>query len=67
MIHFVKNLSEHPRKILQCGLDENVIKEWDCLNECARQLNIHAGHIGECAKGKRKTAGGFKWKYIDLF
>lgn len=23
------------------------------------------GHIGACANGKRKTAGGYKWKFIE--
>lgn len=40
-------------KYIQCFVS---IKE-------AKTLNINASHISENAKGKRKTAGGFVWKY----
>jgi hypothetical protein len=30
-----------------------------------RKTGINYSHICECAKGKRKTAGGFKWGYAD--
>jgi hypothetical protein len=53
------------KKILQCDLKGNVIKEWDCIRECARQLNILNGNIVNCAKGKKPTAYGYIWKYKD--
>jgi hypothetical protein len=28
-----------------------------------KELKIDQCHIGEVCKGKRKTAGGFKWEY----
>lgn len=40
---------------------ENVIAEFPSINEVKRQLGLT--HISECCKGKRNTAGGFKWKY----
>ncbi len=31
-----------------------------------RKTGICCSHISECAKGKRKTAGGMRWKYATL-
>ena len=33
------------------------------MHEVERKLNISNSHISACCKGKRKTAGGYKWKY----
>lgn len=30
-----------------------------------RKTGINYSHISECASGKRKTAGGFKWGYAE--
>ena len=46
-------------------IDKNtleVIKVWDSLSEVERQLNIPVTNISNVCKGKRKTAGGYKWK-----
>lgn len=40
-----------------------VIKKWDSAAEANRQTGIHFSHISDCCRGKRKTAGGFIWKY----
>ena len=40
---------------------ENVIAEFPSINEVKRQLGLT--HISECCKGKRNTAGGYKWQY----
>lgn len=41
-----------------------VIKTWDCIREVQYELGICAINIISCCKGRRKTAGGFKWRYI---
>lgn len=66
MQHALKNKLKPTKSILQCDLEGNVIKEWDCIRGCARQLNIPNQHIIRCAKGIRKTAHGYKWKYKDI-
>lgn len=34
--------------------------------EASRQTGIHQGHISECIKGKRKSAGGCHWaKFVE--
>ena len=66
MQHALKNKLKPTKSILQCDLEGNVIKEWGCIRECARQLNIPNQHIVRCARGRRKTAYGYVWKYKDI-
>lgn len=46
-------------------LDKNLvfIKEWKSIKEAATKLNINKHHIGQVCKNKRKSSGGYKWKY----
>ena len=48
--------------IQQYDLNNILIKEWPSAKEVQRQLGINAASIGKCINGKRKTAGGYKWK-----
>lgn len=54
------------RKVCQIeiGTDE-IIKIWDRIKFASDELSIAATHITRVCKGKRKTAGGFKWKYAE--
>ena len=47
--------------ILQFSKDGTFIKEWQSARDAERQLGIT--HICHCLKGKRKSAGGYIWKY----
>lgn len=38
-------------------------KTYESINEAERSLNIH--HIGDVCNGKRKSAGGFTFKYVS--
>lgn len=55
------------RRILQYDLDGNKIKEWDCIVDAAKQLNIDKANIGHCCSHKENhnSAGGFIWRYIE--
>ena len=52
-------------RVVQLSLDGKEIKMWDCMADITKELKIGQAHICDCCKGKRKTAGGFKWKYAD--
>lgn len=41
-----------------------VIKEYPTLSSAGKEHKINVGNISECCQGKRKTAGGYKWKKI---
>ena len=47
--------------VLQYSLDGLFIKEWPSIAEAERILGIN--NVGLACSGKRKKAGGFKWKY----
>jgi hypothetical protein len=50
------------RKVTQLDLNGNIIKQYNSITEAERDTGI--SHISGVCRGKRKTAGGFKWKYI---
>lgn len=50
------------RKIEQWTLDGNHLCTWYGLGDIYRNLGINRGNVEACLEGKRKTAGGFKWK-----
>ena len=61
-----KALSEaHSKKVLQFTKSGEFIKEWPSIREASKQLKINFGNICSCCNGKRKSAGGFIWKYPE--
>lgn len=42
-----------------------LIKVWDSMHDVERELGINHSNISECCKGKRKSAGGFVWEYVE--
>ena len=49
--------------ILQFTKNGELVKEWPSLNEAGRQLGIAHQNICACLKGRKKSAGGFVWRY----
>lgn len=45
--------------------DGKSIGEWLTQRECARALNLDVGHINSCLHAKRKSHGGYTFKYQD--
>lgn len=52
------------KSVLQLDQFGNVVRQFLSIREAARQTGISDGSICEiCNGGRRKTAGGFSWKY----
>lgn len=51
------------KKVIQYDLNNKLIKIWNNISEPSKKYNTH--HIGECCLGKRKTTGGYIWKYVN--
>ena len=51
------------KKVNQYDLNNNFIKSWENISLAKKELNIN--HISDCCNGKRKTAGGYKWRYAN--
>lgn len=56
----IKNSKSIP--ILQYNNDL-LIKKWISAKEASIELNISHGNINACCNGRRKSAGGFIWKF----
>lgn len=57
----------HPqaKKVEQYNLEGDLIKIWSCIKNASCELSIYAQNISDCCRGKRKTAGGYVWKYAN--
>lgn len=63
-----KYVENHKRKVNQYDLNDNFIKTWGSISDAEKFLNITSiGKICECCQHKngRKSAFGYKWKYVD--
>ena len=52
------------KKIIQCDLDDNFIKEYQSISEASRQTGITITSISYCANGIRKSGGGYLWHFV---
>lgn len=67
-LHAYKNGLEKPkcqRKVKQYGLDGVFIKQFEYISDAEKELNIDGSSISSCCRNKRKTAGGYIWKYAN--
>ena len=55
----------HPtsKKILQYDKSGNFIREWDCVSDAAKSLNISTGCISNNLCKRTKSSKGYIWKY----
>lgn len=53
------------KKVFQYDLNNNFIREWKSMKLASEELKIHHGDICQCCKQRRKTAGGFIWRYSN--
>ena len=58
-----RNGCNKEKPVFQLDMEGSLIKEWISATEASRILNINRESIRRCCIGKRKTAGGFIWKY----
>ena len=54
------------KPVVQSDLNNNFLNQYNSATEVERILKINASHVSECCKNKRKTAGGYKWKYKEM-
>lgn len=60
-----KVAKQFEKKVVQYDLFMNIVNKYDSIKEANIVTNIHRGAIGQCCLNKRKTAGGFIWRYDD--
>lgn len=52
------------RQVVQYDLNKNLIKIWLSAKQVTDKLGINNSSISMCCSSKRKTAGGYQWKYL---
>ena len=62
IVNFIINQNQ---SIIQLSLSGDFIDEYNSVIEADKKLHINQSSIVKCCKGKRKTAGGFKWMYKE--
>lgn len=53
------------KSVLQFSKNEEFIAEYPSIMEAERQTGCYNQNISQCCQGKRKSAGGFIWKYKE--
>jgi NUMOD3 motif len=44
---------------------KELLKTFESVEEAARQTSLDASHITKVCNGKRRTTGGFHWKFVN--
>lgn len=67
-----RKLNEETKLNIKVGLRKslgkavtNGIKVFNSIGEAEEETGIYANNIVECCKGRRKTAGGYRWSYVE--
>jgi len=61
--HFASTINPRNVAVHQFDLHGKWLRSFESAAEAGKIVGINPNHICECRKGKRKTAGGFVWKY----
>lgn len=48
-----------------CIVGDKIIAVYDSITEAEENNPKAKGHVAACCRGRRKTAGGYTWKYTD--
>lgn len=60
-----KNFAATSKSVAQFTVDGEYIRTFPSTMEVERQLGIAHTNVSACCKGKVKTAGHYKWKYVE--
>lgn len=55
------------KKIIQLDLNDNYLNEWESIQDAVIRTNTNRTSINYVLKNKRNSAGGYKWKYCDIY
>jgi hypothetical protein len=57
------NLNKCRKRVKQYDLNDVLIKEFNSIKEAKKSFNTKMSGISLCCNNRRKTCGGFKWKF----
>jgi group I intron endonuclease len=55
------------KKIIQLDLNNNYLNEWESIQDAVIGTNTNRTSINYVLQNKRNSAGGYKWKYYDIY
>lgn len=58
-----QNDKNKSKVILQYTLDGQFVAEYPSIKEASRQTGLDDGNISHCCRRKKKTLGGYIWRY----
>lgn len=61
----VKALAPYRSPIIQYTKNGDYVNTYPTIAEAARQTGIGDSNIGNCLKGRSKSAGGYVWKFVE--
>ena len=53
------------KKVIQYTKNGELIRVWNCIKTASVELGVNYTNIVKCCRGKRKSTGGFVWKYAE--
>lgn len=59
------NWHKDEKKKIQFNTDGKIIKIWDTTNDAKDLIGISRQVINDACSGRCKSAGGYKWQYLD--
>ncbi|ATE83523.1 HNH endonuclease [Lactococcus phage LP9801] len=57
-----RGAEKRSKKVIQLDLNDNVLNEFESMEQAEQKTGALASNISNCCNGKRKSAGGFKWR-----
>ena len=59
----IKRIAEkNSQKVIQLDLDDNVLNVFKSMVQAERETGVPHQNISSCCKGRRKSAGKYKWR-----
>lgn len=56
---------KYTQNVIQKTLDGKIVKEYDCTADVAIDNKFNQWSIIQCCTGKRNTAYGYKWEFVN--
>ena len=54
------------QRIAKVDENGNILEEFESITVASKKYGINGSHIASVCRHERKSAGGFKWKYMDI-
>lgn len=60
-----KNCPSKSRWVIKLSNNNEILHFYPSAKQAERETGVYNSNINKCCNGKLKTAGGYKWKYVE--